>query len=211
MTAPSIRPEVVALCASFIPSDDDPPRWRHKDGSDLTAEEYGIVTTMTADEVQAAVDYYRLVGDFNEERERSTIATAEDVAYNFSIAVRSEYRAFRQHGSIEESMFGAFKPIVTVPQLVKEYNATIRAVRERRGPYDVPGGTGMVTEDGHPHWKPLEEIDDEREQESAIFTALAEAVELERLAAEARERAIALMAAFNDPKGFGLVDGDQAE
>jgi len=123
---------------------------------------------------------------------------ADHVSHAFALAA-PEYNLRGDH---DEDPFaeGEFTPAVTTAELLTEYGRTLDrldAIPDGT-PVATPGVATLIDGDGRELFARLDTITTPDEQTTAVLTALAEAVALDRLAAAARTRAVALMVAFED-------------
>lgn len=124
---------------------------------------------------------------------------ADHVAHNFALAT-PEYGLRGDH---DENPFteGEFTPDVTASELIHEYGRALDrldAIPDGT-PVTTPTAATLIDADGREVFALLDTVTQPDEQTTAVLVALAEAVALDRLAADARTRAVALMVAFEQP------------
>lgn len=124
---------------------------------------------------------------------------ADHVAHNFALAT-PEYGLRGDH---DENPFteAEFTPDVTASELIHEYGRALDrldAIPDGTG-VPVPAAATLIDADGREVFALLDTVTEPDEQTTAVLVALAEAVALEKAAAEARARAVALLVAFEQP------------
>lgn len=133
--------------------------------------------------------------------------TARYVAANFGITVTDAFR--REH---DEDFDGPFQPVVRAMRLAGEYDKALDQVEATPvgTTFTVPRTVWLVDEYGCAAYVQTEKVAP-AEHVNVILTTLAEAIALEQLAKETRQRAAALIVAFNDPDGMAEAFGNDEQ